>query len=117
MQIQRLTPDAALAALTSHADGLSAREADRRLREFGLNQIERLQTASSVRRLLREITHLFALVLWVAAGLALLAELVNPGQGMGTLALASLLAEGGQLEDPAGFVKRLNQLMLSLGGK
>ncbi len=88
MQIQRLTPDAALAALTSHADGLSAREADRRLREFGLNQIEHLQTASSVRRLLREVTHLFALVLWVAAGLALLAELVNPGQGMGTLALA-----------------------------
>ena len=27
----------------------------------------------------------------------------------------SLLAEGGQLEDPAGFVKRLNQLMLALG--
>jgi len=27
----------------------------------------------------------------------------------------SLLAEGGQLEDPAGFVRRLNQLMLSLG--
>jgi molecular chaperone HtpG len=24
----------------------------------------------------------------------------------------SLLAEGGQLEDPAGFVKRVNQLML-----
>jgi molecular chaperone HtpG len=29
----------------------------------------------------------------------------------------SLLAEGGQLEDPAGFVKRLNQLMLAMGGK
>ncbi len=29
----------------------------------------------------------------------------------------SLLAEGGQLEDPAGFVKRLNQLMLALGEK
>ena len=28
----------------------------------------------------------------------------------------SLLAEGGQLEDPAGFVKRLNQLMLELSG-
>jgi molecular chaperone HtpG len=27
----------------------------------------------------------------------------------------SLLAEGGQLEDPAGFVKRLNELMLALG--
>jgi molecular chaperone HtpG len=29
----------------------------------------------------------------------------------------SLLAEGGQLDDPAGFVKRLNQLMLAMGGK
>ena len=29
----------------------------------------------------------------------------------------SMLAEGGQLEDPAGFVKRLNQLMLVLGAK
>ncbi|MBM3342781.1 MAG: molecular chaperone HtpG [Betaproteobacteria bacterium] len=29
----------------------------------------------------------------------------------------SLLAEGGQLEDPAGFVKRLNQLMLASGGR
>lgn len=29
----------------------------------------------------------------------------------------SLLAEGGQLEDPAGFVKRLNQLMLSMSGR
>ena len=27
----------------------------------------------------------------------------------------ALLAEGGQLEDPAGFVKRSNELMLSLG--
>jgi molecular chaperone HtpG len=29
----------------------------------------------------------------------------------------ALLAEGGQLEDPAGFVKRLNQLMLDLSGE
>ena len=28
----------------------------------------------------------------------------------------ALLAEGGQLEDPAGFVKRLNELMLDLSG-
>jgi len=26
----------------------------------------------------------------------------------------ALLAEGGQLEDPAGFVKRLNQLVLAM---
>ncbi|MBI3140788.1 MAG: molecular chaperone HtpG [Rhodocyclales bacterium] len=29
----------------------------------------------------------------------------------------ALLAEGGQLEDPAGFVRRVNQLMLEMGGK
>ena len=29
----------------------------------------------------------------------------------------ALLSEGGQLEDPAGFVKRLNSLMLALSGK
>ena len=29
----------------------------------------------------------------------------------------AMLAEGGQLEDPAGFVKRLNELMLTLAGE
>ncbi|MEI6304062.1 MAG: molecular chaperone HtpG [Betaproteobacteria bacterium] len=29
----------------------------------------------------------------------------------------ALLAEGGQLEDPAGFVKRMNSLMLEMGGE
>jgi molecular chaperone HtpG len=28
----------------------------------------------------------------------------------------ALLAEGGQLEDPAGFVKRMNALMLGMAG-
>ena len=27
----------------------------------------------------------------------------------------AILAEGGQLEDPAGFVNRLNKLMLAMG--
>ena len=37
------------------------------------------------------------------------------GDFAGVLFDQSLLAEGGQLEDPAGFVKQLNQLMLMLG--
>ncbi len=37
------------------------------------------------------------------------------GDFAGVLFEQSLLAEGGQLEDPAGFVRRLNQLMLAMG--
>ena len=29
----------------------------------------------------------------------------------------ALLAEGGQLDDPAGFVRRINQLMLEMAGE
>jgi len=29
----------------------------------------------------------------------------------------ALLAEGGQLEDPAGFVRRMNELMLEFAGE
>ena len=29
----------------------------------------------------------------------------------------AMLAEGGQLDDPAGFVKRINDLMMALSGK
>jgi molecular chaperone HtpG len=28
----------------------------------------------------------------------------------------ALLAEGGQLDDPAGFVRRINQILLEMGG-
>jgi len=38
------------------------------------------------------------------------------GEWAGLLFDQALLAEGGQLEDPAGFVRRMNQLMLDLAG-
>ena len=49
-------------------------------------------------QLLRQFTHLFALILLVAAGLAFVAEAYDPGQGMTTLAwaiLAVVLVNGG----------------------
>jgi len=87
MEIQRLTVDEALATLQSSVAGLTSAEAERRLREFGPNRIESLRREPSLRRFLREFTHLFALILWVAAGLAFIAEFAAPGQGMGRLAL------------------------------
>jgi calcium-translocating P-type ATPase len=41
-------------------------------------------------RLARAFANFFAVILWVAAGLALLAERAQPGQGMATLAIAIL---------------------------
>ena len=69
-------------------DVRASTEAARRLVEYGPNRGEEIEHASVALRFARQFTHFFALVLWFAAGLALLAELRNPGQGMGTLAYA-----------------------------
>ena len=90
MRITQLTPDAALASLHSQASGLTAGEAHRRLAEYGSNRIEESRRAPLLLRFLREFTHFFALILWVAAALAFFAEVSNPGQGMATLACAIL---------------------------
>ena len=88
MKIARIHADEALASLRTSREGLTAEEAARRLAEYGPNRGEEIEHESVALRFARQFTHFFALVLWFAAGLALLAELRNPGQGMGTLAYA-----------------------------
>ena len=63
--------DALLRDLRTTRDGLSAREVDRRLIQYGRNEITRRQGAGHVRALARQFTHPLAALLWVAAGLAL----------------------------------------------
>ena len=81
-------PEAALAALRSQAAGLSPGEARRRLQAFGPNRVETLAGEPVWLTLLLEFTHFFALVLWLAAGLAFAAEHFEPGQGMAQLGVA-----------------------------
>ena len=88
MRIDQLTAEQALASLGSTADGLSTAEAARRLGEYGPNEVLRVADVPLLVRFLREFTHFFAVVLWIAAGLALYAESRDPGQGMGALAAA-----------------------------
>ncbi len=88
MKIHHLDVAEALGSLRSGAAGLSSAEAARRQKEFGLNRVERLRREGWARRLLRGFTHFFAIILWVAAGLAFFAEWQDPGQGMATLAVA-----------------------------
>ncbi|WP_237393926.1 cation-translocating P-type ATPase [Pseudarthrobacter sp. ATCC 49987] len=61
--------------------GLSSAEAARRLAEFGANKLPEAGTVPGWRRLLAELTHFFAILLWCAAVLAYLA-------GMPQLAIA-----------------------------
>jgi sodium/potassium-transporting ATPase subunit alpha len=88
MRIHQLSVEGALASLHSGPEGIGEAEAKRRLAEFGPNQVERIETTSHLVRLLRQFTHFFALILWLAAGLALFAATHQPGQGMGALAIA-----------------------------
>jgi calcium-translocating P-type ATPase len=88
LRIDQLSEAQALASLASGADGLTDAEARRRLDEFGANRIEELRRESALVRLLREFVHFFAVILWIAAGLAFFAEWSAPGQGMAKLGCA-----------------------------
>jgi calcium-translocating P-type ATPase len=58
------------------------------LAEIGPNRLEPVETKALWRRFVGELTHLLALVLWVAAGLALFAGIHDPASGMTTLGVA-----------------------------
>jgi sodium/potassium-transporting ATPase subunit alpha len=82
------TAQQALAGLKTSAEGLTSTEAARRLAEFGPNRLEELGRESLLVRFAREFVHFFAILLWLAAGLAFLAEHYDPGEGMGRLGIA-----------------------------
>lgn len=90
MQIHRLTAAEALASLGSRLDGLNSAEAVRRLEEFGANRVEAARREPMALAFIKEFTHFFALILWLAAGLAFFAEHHQRGQGMAALGYAIL---------------------------
>jgi len=88
MKIHQLSVNEALSSLASSRDGLSGDEALRRLAEYGPNRVEEIRRESVLIRLIKEFTHLFAVILWVAAALAFFAEWSDPGQGMAKVGYA-----------------------------
>jgi len=88
MLIHQLSLDEAFATLRSSPTGLSRGDALERRHEFGANRIEPLQTTPIFVRFIGQFAHFFAVLLWVAALLALFADVEMPGQGMATLAIA-----------------------------
>lgn len=97
MRIHELPVEQALASLKTAADGLSVAEAARRLAEFGPNRVEEVGRESVLLRLAREFTHFLAIVLWVAAALAFVADQLQPGAGMnrlGTVIIGVIVLNG-----------------------
>jgi sodium/potassium-transporting ATPase subunit alpha len=97
MNIINLSIAEVLTSLKTSGRGLDGEEAARRLAEFGHNRIEAVQGKPLWLRFLREFTHFFALILWVATALAFFAESRNPGEGMwqlGAAILAVILVNG-----------------------
>jgi sodium/potassium-transporting ATPase subunit alpha len=87
---QRHDIESLYAHLHSTAQGLSQAEAVRRRARYGANQIEKIAGQSILGKLLKEFTHFFALILWLAVALAFVAEWKDPGQGMALLGYAVL---------------------------
>jgi len=73
--------DLLLRDLRARKDGLTARDAERRLLAYGPNELARRRGVRWPRQLARQVTHPLALLLWVAAALAFAA-------GMPPLAVA-----------------------------
>ena len=89
-RIHCLTVKEALASLQSRPSGLTGDEARRRLGEFGPNRVEQVRDEPLAVRFSKSFTHFFALILWMAAGLAFFAEWNDPGKGMAALGIAIL---------------------------
>ena len=88
MRIHSLGIEQALASLNTSAAGLDTSEAARRLAEYGPNHLEEVAREHLLLRFAQEFTHFFAIILWIGAALAFVAEHFDPGQGMARLGVA-----------------------------
>ncbi|ARO87088.1 ATPase [Nitrosospira lacus] len=88
MRIHQLSPLDAVASLKSTAAGLCCAEVERRLHEYGRNEVEKVVRAPVWLRFIKEFTTFFSLILWVAAGLAFFADWSDPGQDMAKVGYA-----------------------------
>lgn len=82
MKIHQFEIEDALTNLHSRHSGLTATEVEHRLKEYGKNQIDEVRGESLIFHFVKEFIHFFALILWLAAGLAFYAESQQPNEGV-----------------------------------
>ena len=91
VRIHQLSALDAVASLKSAATGLSSAEVERRLHEFGLNEVQKVAGVPLWLRLVKEFITFFSMLLWVAAGLAFFAEWSEPGEVMAKVGYAIVI--------------------------
>jgi len=88
MDVHRLDIKELCDELGTTKQGLSESEAALRLEKFGKNEIKRKKGAPLWKKFLKQLTNFFALLLWAASFMAILGDILSPGEGMLNLALA-----------------------------
>jgi len=88
VKIHNLTREEVLHTLVTSENGLSEEEAERRLSEFGFNEIKEAKKKPLYLRFFKQFTHFLAILLWIATVMSFLSEYLHPGEGMLTLGIA-----------------------------
>jgi len=88
VKIQSLSKAEVLRTLITSDKGLSHEDAQRRLNEYGLNEIKDVRKKPLYLKLVSQFIHFLAILLWIAAALSFLSEYLHPGEGMLTLGFA-----------------------------
>ena len=88
MKIQSLTKEEVFKILLTSENGLPEEEAQRRLNEYGLNEIKEVRKKPLYLKFISQFTHFLAILLWIAAFLSFFSEYHHPGEGMLTLGAA-----------------------------
>jgi sodium/potassium-transporting ATPase subunit alpha len=88
VRIQSLTKEEVLKTFLTSERGLSFEDAQKRLLEYGLNEIKEVRKKPLFLRLIAQFIHFLAILLWIAAALCFLSEYLHPGEGMLSLGIA-----------------------------
>jgi len=88
VKIQSLSEAEVLRTLVTSDKGLSHEDAQRRLNEYGLNEIKDVRKKPLYLKLVSQFIHFLAILLWIAAALSFLSDYLHPGESMFTLGFA-----------------------------
>ena len=86
--VHELELAAVFTALKSSATGVSEEEVKERLRSFGPNEIQEKRRTPLALKFLKQFFNFFAILLWIAGGLAFLGEYLSPNEGNLNLGIA-----------------------------